>query len=301
MMTCMDKFWRWLTIPTVAVLTLVGVVAVAPTAVADENTATVFDTPEVRYVWMRSGPGTNYGTLGQLSAGTSVTLECYSYGSQVDAPYGAANIWYKLKDHDNAWVNDGYIYTGSDEPVTGACIDTATKPKVNTSAQKYNRTAAVQWAKTHVYDTEQFTNGHDCTWYVSQALWAGGLPKSPAWTSDNAFPSLNPPRTATGADYLKNHLVTDTGLATITELSWSDNTAGGAQLGDIIAYDWDNGADGVIDHHAIVTGFTAEGYPLVSQHSLAQLDRYWSYSESSNEWVEKVEQGARVYLIHITY
>ena len=97
MMTCMDKFWRWLTIPTVAVLTLVGVVAVAPTAVADENTATVFDTPEVRYVWMRSGPGTNYGTLGQLSAGTSVTLECYSYGSQVDAPYGAANIWYKLK------------------------------------------------------------------------------------------------------------------------------------------------------------------------------------------------------------
>ena len=90
-------------------------------------------------------------------------------------------------------------------------------------------------------------------------------------------------------------------MATITELSWSDNTAGGAQLGDLIAYDWDNGADGVIDHHAIVTDFTAEGYPLVSQHSHPQPKRYWSYSETGKDWVENTNKGARVYLIHITY
>lgn len=301
MMTCMARlFWRWLTVSTAAILALVGVAAVAPTAVADEATATVFDTPEVQYVWMRSGPGTSYDTLDQLSAGTSVTLECYSYGSQVDAPYGATNIWYKLKDYDNAWVNDGYIYTGSDGPVTGACTDVA-KPKASTPAQKYNRAAAVQWAKDHVYDHERFGNGNDCTWYVSQALWAGGLRKSSDWTSDNAFPSFKPPRAASGADYLKNHLVTDTGMATITELSWSDNTAGGAQLGDLIAYDWDDGANGVIDHQAIVTNFTAEGYPLVSQHSHPQASRYWSYSETGKDWVENAKRGARAYLIHITY
>ena len=296
-----SKARRLMTLCMSLLLVIAGSAITAPTASANDVTATVFDTPEVRYVWMRNGPGTNYNTLGQLGAGTSITLECHSYGSQVNAPYGATNIWYKLKGRDNAWVNDGYIYTGSDEPVTGACADTAEKPKASAPAQKYNRTAAVQWAKAHVYDHERFDHGLDCTWYVSQALWAGGLPKSSAWTSDNAFPSFNPPKAASGADYLKNHLVKDTGMATITELSWSDNTAGGAQLGDLIAYDWDNGADGVIDHHAIVTDFTAEGYPVVSQHSHAQLKRYWSYSETGKDWVENTNKGARVYLIHITY
>ena len=90
-------------------------------------------------------------------------------------------------------------------------------------------------------------------------------------------------------------------MATITELKRSDNTAGGAQPGDIIAYDWNSGADGVIDHLAIVTGSTPEGYPLVSQHTPAQYDRYWSYSESGRDWIENAEKGARVYLIHIAY
>lgn len=118
---------QWMKCLLSMLLVIAGSVIVVPTASADDVTAKVFDTPEVRYVWMRSGPGNSYNTLGQLSAGTPVTLECYSYGSQVNAPYGATNIWYKLKGRDNTWVNDGYIYTGSDAPVTGACTDAPKK------------------------------------------------------------------------------------------------------------------------------------------------------------------------------
>lgn len=301
-----SRLKRWLAAISAVLLTTLGAGAVAPAAQAapSEVTATVFDTPEVRHVNVRNGAGTEYAKIDQISAGASVTLECYSYGSQVQGPYGTTNLWYKLKGYDNGWINDGYIYTGSDEPVTGKCGETAPKLKPATPLQNYDRSAAVQWAHDNVHADPRYPN--DCTWFVSQALWAGGLPKSSDWTSNitslsTKEPYLTQPRAATGADYLKNYLVNDTGMATITELSWSDNTAGGAQPGDIIAYDWDNGADGVIDHLAIVTGATSEGYPLVSQHTTAQYDRYWSYSESGKDWIENAEKGARVYLIHIAY
>lgn len=89
------------------------------------------------------------------------------------------------------------------------------------------------------------------------------------------------------------------GTAEVKEIDWSDNTAGGAKLGDVIAYDWDSGADGKIDHLAIVTNFTKEGYPYVTQHSPNQIDRYWSYSETEHNWIEYASPGAKAYLIHI--
>jgi len=118
-----SRFKRWLAALSAVLLTALGATAIAPAAQAapSEVTATVFDTPDVRYVNVRNGAGTEYTKIGQVNAGASVTLECYSYGSQVQGPYGATNLWYKLKGYDNGWVNDGYIYTGSDEPVTGKC------------------------------------------------------------------------------------------------------------------------------------------------------------------------------------
>ena len=118
-----SRFKRWLATISAVLLTTLGFTAIAPAAQAapSEVTATVFDTPDVRYVNVRNGAGTEYTKIGQVNAGASVTLECYSYGSQVQGPYGATNLWYKLKGYDNGWVNDGYIYTGSDEPVTGKC------------------------------------------------------------------------------------------------------------------------------------------------------------------------------------
>ncbi|MCA1481305.1 amidase domain-containing protein, partial [Bradyrhizobium sp. NBAIM08] len=117
-------------------------------------------------------------------------------------------------------------------------------------------------------------------------------------------PYPGPTRTATLADEFKNYMV-DSGKGTIKEVRWSDASAGGAQLGDVLGYDWDGPtaatrADGRMDHLAIVTGFSTDGRPLVSQHTKPQSNRYWAWSESDNKWITQAKPGARVYLIRIS-
>nr|WP_296774848.1 amidase domain-containing protein [Rhodococcus sp. (in: high G+C Gram-positive bacteria)] len=173
---------------------------------------------------------------------------------------------------------------------------------------------AAAWARAHAEDTPKYES--DCTWFVSQALWFGGMPDTAKWThtsmdDDNRGGSRArgdmafwPTRTATIADELKNYLVNDAGVATITQLSWRNNNVFDAKLGDLIAYDWDlhdgKHSDGIIDHLAMVTGFSDENpnYPLVSQHSPGQTNRGWTYSEGAGTWIEHDKPGASVYLIH---
>lgn len=102
---------------------LVVVTVITPSARADEITATVFDTPDVRYANIRNGPGLEYDEIGQLNAGETVTLECfdYTYGDDVKGPYSTSRIFYKIKGYDNGWVSDAYLSTGSDDPVTAQC------------------------------------------------------------------------------------------------------------------------------------------------------------------------------------
>jgi hypothetical protein len=163
----------------------------------------------------------------------------------------------------------------------------------------YARSTAVAWAKKHVNDKEVFP-GNDCTWFVTQALWAGKLPKSASWDTSADLASQN-------ADALRKFVVS-AGYATFTLVKWSDNTAGHAQLGDVIAYDWWNRngttkADGIMDHLAIVTKLNSSGYPYVTQHSLPRLDRYWSWDpEAKNkqgDWIQFSKPGSKAYLIHI--
>jgi hypothetical protein len=105
-------------------------------------------------------------------------------------------------------------------------------------------------------------------------------------------------KNAASADHFKNYVVRG-GIATITQVSWSDNTAGGARPGDVVGYDWD-GPDGVLDHLALVTSLNAQGYPTVTQHSPSRT-RYWSWDPGNNNWIEATHPGARVYLLHITW
>lgn len=123
-------------------------VTVAPTAAADDITATVFTAPNVEYVNLRNGPGLDHERIGQLDAGASVTLVCWSSGTSVTSPFEgqtASTIWYKVAGYPNAWISDAYLYTGSDQPVTSQCSDSESSPSTeNATQQKYNGTVAAQ-------------------------------------------------------------------------------------------------------------------------------------------------------------
>jgi hypothetical protein len=197
----------------------------------------------------------------------------------------------------------------------------------------YDGQAAASWALANEGHSPLIQNGGDCTWFASQAAWAGGLPQSADWAKyspdgilgSNDYlamlkalyagysPSdpINPTLTATNANDFVNYLVSS-GLAEEIPIDWSDNTAGGAQLGDFIAYDWDGGSNGTIDHIAVVTGFgPGTHYPLVTQHSPAQINRYWSWSIEDNSWIQYAPDyqpspvssngPPKAYLIHIIY
>lgn len=214
-----------------------------------------------------------------LADGTAFSAICAVRGRDVLGN----NVWHRISAPVQGWIADYYTTTpGFNQYIPG-----------EVDCNGYNRAAARDWAYAHWQDAERYP-GADCTWFVSQALWAGWLPRTSNWTD---YPS--PSVAAIRADAFKNAVI-NAGYATIREVYWTDNTAGGAQLGDVIAYDWDNGANGVIDHLAIVTSLNAQGYPSVTQHSVARIDRYWSWDPSGNNWVQYTHPGSRVYLIHIS-
>ena len=50
----------------------------------------------------------------------------------------------------------------------------------------------------------------------------------------------------------------------------------------------------------MVTGFTNDNYPLVTQHSPGRLNRGWSWDPDGNNWIEFTHKGSRAYLLHFT-
>ena len=108
-----------------------------------------------------------------------------------------------------------------------------------------------------------------------------------------------PTKAAALADAFVDYVTGPIGVATKRQITWSDNTADGAQLGDVIAYDWNGPADGTIDHIAVVTGFD-NGYPLVTQHSPTRINRGWSWDPGEGNWIEYTHRGSMAYLIHLT-
>jgi hypothetical protein len=227
---------------------------------------------------VRSDPySTTAGVVAVLADNTAFSAVCAVRARDV---YGNT-VWHKIAAPVQGWIADYYTTTpGFNQYIPGEL-----------DCGAYNRAAARDWAYAHVGDAERFP-ASDCTWFVSQALWAGWLPRTATWT-DSPVPSTD----AIRADALKNAVIS-AGYATIREVTWSDNTAGGAQLGDVIAYDWNGAPDGIIDHLAIVTSLNAQGYPSVTQHSPARTDRYWSWDPAGN-WIQYTHPGSRVYLIHI--
>lgn len=261
-----------------------------------------------------------------LSDGTTVSVECEAEGQPVSNGDETISVWEQLTD--GTWIPNAFVATGYDgwTPGVPRCstpTDSSAEPAVPARYEwgLYDRPAAAKWASDHAYDNPVMDE--DCTWFVTQALWAGGFNNAGELTSysenDGAFGSdlrsiavaaqragvppwkpFNPARTATMADRLPGYLESE-GHAAISQIEhWSDNTANGAELGDIIAYDW-NG-DTKFDHLAMVTSLNEQGYPSVSEHSNGNRDRYWSWSKEAGNWIEFATQGKAIaYLVHITY
>lgn len=91
-----------------------AVVAAEAVAEAAAGTYTV-----VADVNVRSGPGTSYGKVGRLKAGTRVTIGCQRPGETVKGPTGTSKIWDRIGS--GRYVSDTYVRTGSDGYVLPRC------------------------------------------------------------------------------------------------------------------------------------------------------------------------------------
>lgn len=292
---------RLLTILTAAVLMMTLVIGVTPSAHATPTSV------EIQWtgigIYPRSAPSMDASRVGDaLPDGAHVSIECEMTGTAVNNGYQTIDIWDRLTDGTflpNAFLNTGSVTWTPGVPQCGE-LDRVRA----TFSGEYDRLGAAENARRFAPTMSLLPA--DCTYFVSLSLWDGGrLPKSPEWTNDSpdrslwASKRLAPGLTRAAADasdfvdYMQR-----SGRATVAAITWSDNTAGGALLGDVIAYEWDSSQPGV-DHLAIVTGFTEDGYPLVSQHTPNQVDRYWSWSEASNDWIEFASPGSQAYLVHI--
>lgn len=68
---------------------------------------------------LRSGPGTTYSVVGTVADGATVSIVCTARGSTVEGVWGPTDLWNKLTT--NNWISDGFVDTGSNEPVAPAC------------------------------------------------------------------------------------------------------------------------------------------------------------------------------------
>ncbi|MBX6394323.1 MAG: amidase domain-containing protein [Alicyclobacillaceae bacterium] len=135
----------------------------------------------------------------------------------------------------------------------------------------------------------------DCTNFVSQCLWHGGMPMEMsesveqgwwyAWQGDGQDRwSLSWAVSHSLYWYLR-------ALSERGRVRFIDHPQQ-LHLGDVIFYDW-NG-DGTWQHTAVVADFDPEGRPLVNAHTTASYHRLWDYRDSP-AWSERT----RYAFVHI--
>lgn len=287
-------------------------------------------------VYYRNSPSWNdssrtYGV--DAHYGETVELVCYEWGDAV-GPY-QNRLWHLVSNVTRPSAGEGFLpdhYLNT--PVTanqlvpgepecgssgGSSADTTT-PNLN-----YNRSAAVAWALAHAQDPQAY--GAMCTWFVSNALWAGGLPKSAAWTDQGSYTSAPGTKDAWVVPDFLNYIQSNFST-TLTPLdNLSQNAVPQAEPGDIIEYDWGNG--GGVSHLAFVVGIADGQYPEVAEMGQFQwglidylaakigidntspyVERGWTWSVMNNSWLQDedipmahgggtVRGHVTAYLLHI--
>lgn len=167
----------------------------------------------------------------------------------------------------------------------------------------YNRSAAVAWAKKNA-KAQHPTRAPACTWFVSNALWAGGFPKDKVWTNKGYHSARLLPgtRAAWFAPDLIRHLRSKYSVSTIP-LNFKANKVPEARAGDFIAYDW-NG-DGSTDHLAFIVNIASGQYPEVAEWGVsiggrtAYDKRGWTWSANDKKWLQQKYPKVKASLIRI--
>jgi len=295
-------------------------------------------------VTLTQGPAAPQGyryaiTLNGFPANSAVSLNCYdsvspggfypfSLTTNASGSASTANYCYSGDGPDHWVIANGRIEsnhvswnvsppsgggTGGGQP-TGDGQGSGAGGTATTG--KYNRTAAISWAISNAEAPQPFSAA--CTWFVSNALWAGGLPKSSTWTNEGSYgllPMNHRPGTPTAnaVPLLSNYLLS-AGYATKTSLDLSKSVVPQAQLGDVIVYSWDGGKSW--DHMAFITHIAPGSYPDVSEWgsnnnlvtplgghpSSPYIWRGWTWSELTHQSLQTKTHGqVRAYLLHIKY
>ena len=139
----------------------------------------------------------------------------------------------------------------------------------------YNGQEAASYALATVNQPQPFDEA--CAWFVSNALWAGGLPEDDVWNENTShgnmwsFAAGQGSPIAADVTMLTQYLLTNYPASYLQQLDLSPNaTSWPASLGDVIIYVWGGDPNWLTDgdhniHMALVTHIEPSGYPDVSE------------------------------------
>lgn len=148
---------------------------------------------------------------------------------------------------------------------------------------KYDRMKAAQYAdKWWNSSNPQYIEFEvDCTSYVSQCLFAGGVPmnytgrRETGWWYHGRQNGRERWSYSWSVAHSLHALLAANRLGLRVKLVDSPSEL---MIGDVILYDWDG--DGKYQHSVIVTSKDAAGMPLVNAHTTNSKHRYWDYADS---------------------
>jgi Putative amidase domain len=190
-----------------------------------------------------------------------------------------------------------------------AALLAVSAPSTGFAASGYSGAAAAAYADKYwqTYNTAwpSFANsGGDCTNFVSQALYAGGIAMrlSPQYSGNAAWYMVGSKhRWSYAAPWVNaqdnsifalQHLPGVTQVATYYGVAPGQTVADNATQGDIVLYDFNN--DGVYDHEAIVVANDGTGWDLVDAHTNNRYHVYWTLAQDNASWAT-----TRIVVLHI--
>jgi hypothetical protein len=186
----------------------------------------------------------------------------------------------------------------------------------SSAAVAYDRVTAATYADTYWQSYNSgwpsfARKGGDCTNFVSQALYAGGIAMrlSPAYAGDEAWYMLQSKgrRWSYSLSWInvqshRSLLLSLPGVAQVASyhgVAPGQLVASNAAQGDVVLYDWDD--DGVYDHESIVVasdGTNVDGTPnwdLVDAHTNDRYHAYWTLAQYNASWAT-----TQIVVLHIS-